>query len=129
MLSRDQILGADDLEKKEVDVPEWGGSVYVRALSGKQRNQLEMIALRYSDQNDLSALENYNGLIAAWSIVDENGNRLFTDDEVGLLMEKSASALNTIVEEARELSGITEEDVEEIAGNSGAPPNGEPGSA
>ena len=34
LLSRDQILAVQDLKHEDVDVPEWGGSLIVRAPSG-----------------------------------------------------------------------------------------------
>src|SRR5258707_11983730 len=41
-LSRDAILEAKDREVVEVDCPEWGGSVLVRGMSGKERDMFEM---------------------------------------------------------------------------------------
>ena len=36
-LTRHAILEAPDIETREVPVPEWGGTVYLRALTGAQR--------------------------------------------------------------------------------------------
>ena len=41
MLSRNAILNADDLPRKEVFVSEWNGSVFVRALTGAERDKRE----------------------------------------------------------------------------------------
>ena len=41
LLSRDEILAASDLTKELVEVPEWGGSVYVRAMTGTERDSYE----------------------------------------------------------------------------------------
>jgi len=40
-LNKEQILRADDLKTEEVDVPEWGGSVRVRVLTGTERDAFE----------------------------------------------------------------------------------------
>ena len=40
-LTRNEILAVDDLQTQKVDVPEWGGSVYVRGLTGSERDALE----------------------------------------------------------------------------------------
>jgi hypothetical protein len=37
MLDRKSILDRNDSKIEEVPVPEWGGSVYVRVLSGAER--------------------------------------------------------------------------------------------
>ena len=41
-LSRDDILKAADNEPEEVDVPEWGGSVLVRGMTGRERDAFEV---------------------------------------------------------------------------------------
>ena len=41
LLSKDQILSADDIQSQRVPVPEWGGEVMVRGLTGSQRDQWE----------------------------------------------------------------------------------------
>ena len=40
-LSREDILKAEDLPTEEVPVPEWGGSVLVRGLTGRERDLFE----------------------------------------------------------------------------------------
>jgi hypothetical protein len=40
-LTKDEILEAADLSTKAVDVPEWGGSVNVRTMTGADRDAFE----------------------------------------------------------------------------------------
>ena len=40
-LSKDAILAAKDTDVHEVDVPEWGGSILLRSMTGAQRNNYE----------------------------------------------------------------------------------------
>ena len=40
-LTRDQIIEKDDVQIEEVPVPEWGGTVLIRGMSGLQREQFE----------------------------------------------------------------------------------------
>ena len=49
ILSKDAILAADDLPRETVHVPEWGGDVYVRTMSGTDRDAFEtsLIARRF----------------------------------------------------------------------------------
>lgn len=126
ILSKEAILSADDLEKELVEVPEWGGAVYVRALTGAERDAFEqsMVEMRTVRQGRRQEtvremrLQNIRARLCALTICDEEGNRLFTDADVQALGRKSASALNRVFQVAQRLSGLTDEDVEELAGNS-----------
>jgi len=40
-LTKEQILGASDIEIEKVDVSEWGGFVYVKGMTAKQRDDFE----------------------------------------------------------------------------------------
>lgn len=114
-LSKEQILGADDKETRVVKVPEWGGEVIVRALTSTERDSYESLFVDAED--DPTSLHNVRAELVARTVVDEDGERLFTDAEAAELAQKNAKATNRIFEVARELSGITEEAVEELAGN------------
>lgn len=120
LLTADQILSADDLQTEEVEVPEWGGSVLVRGMSGTDRDRFEA-AMMKDNMSGISkdrALENYRARLAAACMVDEAGKRLFRSDaETRRLGEKSAQALTRVVEVASRLSGLTDGDVEELTGN------------
>ena len=41
VLTREQILKADDMTTERVPVPEWGGEVLVKSLTGRQRDEFE----------------------------------------------------------------------------------------
>jgi len=41
MLSREDILGADDLERELVYVPVWRGEVFVSCLTGGERDHFQ----------------------------------------------------------------------------------------
>ena len=42
LLSKEAILAAQDLPSEDVEVPEWGGTVRVRGLDGKGRDEYFM---------------------------------------------------------------------------------------
>ena len=118
MLTRDQILQAKDIQTEEVHVPEWGGTVLVRALDGEERDALEASMIQGKGKNAQVNLKNLRAKLVARSIVDENGKRLFEDGDIPALAKKSAAALNRVYEVAQRLSGITPEDVDELTKNS-----------
>lgn len=116
-LDREAILAADDLKIEPVDVPEWGGRVFVRSLSGIQRDALDGDGLRRKKAGQ-SDWEHFRGRYAAACVCDEEGAALFTLSDVEALSAKSASALDRIYEKADELNGISASAMEELTKNS-----------
>lgn len=119
-LSREDILKADDLPTRDVDVPEWGGTVRVRGLSGADRDEYEASMAEMRGDKMVPMLANMRAKLVARAIVDEDGNRLFNELDIGRLGQKSGLALQRVFEAAQELSGLGERAEEEAAGNSGA---------
>ena len=116
-LSREAILKRGDLEVQELEVPEWGGCVFLRPMSGAQRDEFEQLAMeRRSGQSvDIRGLK--VKLVCA-SVCNAEGKLLFAgNDDEKKLNEKSASAINRIFQAAARLNGLTEEDIQEIAEN------------
>lgn len=116
MLSRDSILKADDLPKEMVEVPEWGGQVWVKTLSGTARDSFEqsMVTRKKNTPN----MDNVRARFAVLTICDENGERLFTDADAKELGRKSAAALDRIFAVAQRLNGFSDSDASEISGES-----------
>lgn len=119
-LSADEILGASDLAPEPVDVPEWNGTVLVRGMTGAERDKFESSLMNDNMRgvNKEKGLANYRARLAAATLVDSDGKRLFRSDaEVKRLGEKNAQALTRIAEVASRLSGLSDSDVEELTGN------------
>lgn len=124
ILTKQQILEADDLQVETIEVPEWGGEVLVRGLSGTERDAWEQSII---DMKQAAARKNGAGLdydfanfrakLVARCIVDEDGQRLFGEGEIGLLGKKSAAALDRVFAVAQRLSGLSSQDVEELTKN------------
>ena len=116
-LSRDDILQINDLLTEEVYVPEWGAWIRVRALTGAERDAFEQSIVEQRGKDTRMNLRNIRAKLVAMCVVDEEGNRVFRDEDAELLGKKSAAALNRLFEVAQRLSGLRPEDVEELAGN------------
>lgn len=114
MLSKQDILKADDSKAIEVEVPEWGGTVIVGTMSGFARDQFEAAII---GKNGGANMVNIRAKLAASTLQDEKGNLLFSDKDVASLGKKSAAALDRVFEAAQKLNRITEADVEELAKN------------
>ena len=114
-LTRDLILEADDLVRETVDVPEWGGQVIVRTMTGTERDTFE---LNVTEQRRAKRQPNLRALLAALTIVDENGGRVFSEDDAVRLGLKSAGALDRVFAVAARLNCIGQGDVEALEKNS-----------
>lgn len=115
MLSKDDILKADDLEQEECEVPEWGGAVLVRALNGRERDDYEASCVQQRGKDMHRNLANVRAKLVVRSVIDEEGKRLFRDQDANALGLKSAAALDRVFTVAARLSRLSDEDVEELA--------------
>ena len=118
LLNKEAILNAQDLQHEDVFVEEWKGTVRVRALTGAERDAFEASIVEGKGKNVKTNLKNIRAKLVALTVIDENGERLFNDHEAQVLGTKSASALDKVFEVAQRLSGLRDEDVEELAKNS-----------
>lgn len=112
MLSREAILSAEDIKIEKVDVPEWGGFVYIKTMSGTARDafEAEMLNVKKEDRNIRAAM-------AAHTVCDESGELLFSEQDIVKLGKKSSAALDRILEVSQRLSGLSNDDVEELEKN------------
>lgn len=118
ILGREDILGAPDLANQLVDVPEWGGSVYVRTIRGSERDQYEQSLTERKGKTVEVNMRNARAKLVALAAVDSEGKRIFSNSDIALLGEKSAVALDRVYGVASKLAGLSEKDVEELVGNS-----------
>lgn len=104
-LTGEAILKADDLRRELVKVPEWGGSVWVRGLSGAEWDRYEAEGLDFSGKKAVPRLDHVRARLCALALCDESGRRLLSDGDVQALSAKSAAPLDRVFEVARRLSG------------------------
>jgi len=120
-LTKKQILSANDLPKEKVEVPEWGGHVFVRTLTGVERDRFEQTLLDGKNVN----MANVRARLVVLAAIADDGKRIFADTDATALGEKSASALDRVYGVAQRLNGLTAADVEDLAKNSGTDLSGD----
>lgn len=113
-LNRDDILSADDLRTESVAVPEWGGQVIVRELTGTERDAYESSVVKTDGKKVSVDSTNLRAKLASLSMVGDDGKRLFSEKDVTALGKKSAAALDRVVEVANRLSAIGDAGLEEL---------------
>lgn len=114
VLTREDILAAQDTTIEQVEVPEWGGVVCVRSLSAYDRDKLEASMLQQKGKTRTVTLEDFSAKLFAAAVCDESGKLIFTEGDVPALSKKSAAALRRVLEVAQRLSGMSEEDVTKL---------------
>lgn len=97
-----KILAVDDTQLEKIVVPEWDAEVYIRVLTGTDRVYFEnAIDDKGKDRKNIMAV------LCALSIVDDRGNRLFSNEDVDALSKKSSKALARIAKAALSLNLLT----------------------
>ena len=115
MLKKDVILAVQDIAVEKVEVPEWDGHVFVKGLTGSERDKFEASLMTVQGKKQTVNTANVRAKLASLTVCDEAGATLFTEKDVQALGKKSASALQRIFAVSQRLSRIGDEDIKELA--------------
>ena len=113
MLTKDQILAANDLDLLEIEVPEWGGTVFCRVMSVGERDAYEREWIGRKE----TGVENFRTKFLQRVLCNKDGELLFSAEEVAALAKKSARVMNRLWDKAMKHNALTSGDVEELAKN------------
>lgn len=101
------ILAANDIVEEDVEVPEWGGSVRIRAFTKARQQELRFMATDPRTQKlDNEKLELQ---IFIHGVIDPQ----FAPAHQTELREKSAGALDRVLKRIMAISGMSDEAVAE----------------
>jgi hypothetical protein len=123
-LGHDAILKATTLKTEEVSVPEWADpetgadTVIVRELRGRERDEWEASLAVQRGRQMVPDVANMRAKLVARTVVDADGEPVFTQQDVNALGELSAAALDRVFEVASRLSALNPDSLEEKAKNS-----------
>lgn len=125
-LSKDEILGMDDIPMEEVTVPEWKGrTVLVCGLTAAGKNAYQASLLEIKGSSRRVRMENALAKLLVLTIVNRQRQRLFTESDIERLGTKSAAALERLATVANRLSGMDEKENAELLKNSDAAQSGD----
>ena len=97
-----EILAKDDFTYAEIDVPEWGGTLRLRSLSGVQRT----IITARAQKNKITADGLYEQMVIM-AAVDEDGKPIFEERQhLEMLKMRNSSVTKRIGEKVMEISGF-----------------------
>ena len=119
MLTATEIVQAKDKATKVVEVPEWGGSVALRKLSGEERDFFDSEVSKRVKKDGTVDLQGARTFLLTMVLVDEAGKAIFNTEEEKLSLNgKASDVIHRLFRIAQSMNGIGEEAEKAIEGNS-----------
>lgn len=108
------ILQKDDFHYEEIEVPEWGGTLRLKSLSGTERTAI----IKLLNQKKDTADGVYEKAII-FSAVNADGGKIFEDNAstLAILQSKDAAVTQRIGAEVMKLSGLSADSKDEAEKN------------
>lgn len=123
-LTREQIQEASrsaKIDRERMVVPEFGGDgvIWVRGMSAREQDKVEE-SFRIKSGKRAGQIDqtNFRAAVTAKVVVNEAGERMFSDNDAEWLGRFKSGVLDRIIAKSRELSGATDEEAEEMGNDS-----------
>jgi hypothetical protein len=107
-LDRNRILESKDCTYHAFDVPEWGGTLHIKSMSGSERDAFRSAIA----DAPAGAVGRFTAALLVLTLVDEGGVKLFELHDIDALAAKSAAVLDRVVQEAMRINGMAEQSAE-----------------
>ena len=107
---RETIFSADDLGYKQLSIPEWNVTVYIKKWTARERELWEM-------RTEKAKWKHTRERLAVDSVFTEDHTPVFTAEDIPTLAGKSAKALDRIFDCALSLNGMKKSELEEAEKN------------
>ncbi|MBD3405117.1 MAG: hypothetical protein GF411_03155 [Candidatus Lokiarchaeota archaeon] len=118
VLSAQDIRVVEDVMVEKLFIPEWKGHVYVRGMTGSQRDYFDGLISEAEKKGFAKA--KVRATVACMCLCDGEGKRLFNyrkKEHVEDMGKRSAYPLDRIFAVIMRLSGLSSEEFSEIRGN------------
>ncbi len=117
MLNIDTILSTHSIKVEKVEVPEWGGHVYVKVMTGEEKDRYETSFRKKVDGKLVPDLDNIRAKLVVFTMCDESGVCLATIDHVKALSKQSSTSLDRVVAAAQSINAMSHQEMDEIEKN------------
>jgi hypothetical protein len=125
-LTKEQIFAVRP-RLEEIEVPEWGGSVFIRSVTLAEQARLADLGTKFEKAPVVDRMKNITLRLLQWAVSDAEGRPLFEARDLEELMNKPAGGSLRLQESILKLSGLTEEARRDLEKNSPSARNEEPG--
>lgn len=108
ILSKEDVMKADDCSFSEIFIPEWSGHVRIHVISAKDRLEFEG---RYTKKDGAINFEHKEAPLdlLASSLRDEKGAPMFGKSDLNILGAKNGRVINLLFQEALKINWMTKE--------------------
>lgn len=120
MGAREKLLGAKSPTER-VYVKELDETYILRGMTGAERDAFEASCFEGKGKRRDFSMKNLRAKLVACCVIDEDGARLFSDEDAAVLGEIRADILDRLFSVAQRLSGLRQEDVDELGLSSDTP--------
>lgn len=125
-LTKQQIVDAKDRPLEKVFVPEWADGnpeayVMIKSMSAGEKGAFEESLITPASKGTKKPemdMTEYGPKLALVSMCDDDGNRLFSKEDLSVLAGKGAKAMDRVISKAMEINGIVTSATEKAAKNS-----------
>ena len=125
-ISKAQALRKRELPKRQVFLPQWADEnqdpaevyVYVRTLTAGERDYWETTLAENAGEDSRLNMKDIRAKLAALAAVDDDENRIFSDDDIEALSQQSCVPVHLIFDAAMDLNGMSQKHVDKLAKNS-----------
>lgn len=107
------INAAADIKVEKIAVPEWNTDVYLKVLSGTERDAFEAA---YTDQR----MNNFRVRFLVLTLCDDGGERLFDDSQIEVLGKRAAKVISRLFEESWKFNMMSPDAADTAGESSGA---------
>lgn len=111
ILSKSDILNANDREYTDMEIPEWGGSIRIYVMSLRERMVLEDL-VGIKDNKTKSKAESTSSqqekimYLLRICLKDGKGNNMFNENEISELLDKDSKVIYRIFEKCIEVNNL-----------------------
>lgn len=129
---RERIDAAQDIPREPVAIPEWGiglnDGLFLKGLTGSERDAFEKSVFEQKGNTARVKTDQMRSRLVALSLVDSEDARIYSDADIKALGAKSAAVLDRLFAMAMKFSGLSPDDVKELAETFADAPSEEDGS-
>lgn len=110
----DSLFEKLKLRRERVEIPEADDYVIVQELTGAQRDEYDASLWEQRKRSVKMKMDHATAKLVVLSCINEDGSRRFGDDEIVKVSNLPAGILKRIAKVAQELSGITDDEIEDL---------------
>jgi hypothetical protein len=126
-LTKEQILALKGSKPESVPI-EGYGETFIRVMSGAERDSLEASCIKTRGDKQEQNRDNFRAKILVRAIGDEKGERLFKDEDAGIVGKLPSDYIVPLADVAATKNKLNKKDVEDLTKNSEASPSESSGS-